>query len=123
MSQEANDRRRFQRIATDKPVLVRSGDAQHAGSVLDISLRGLLFELHGDWRPGCGTLVQASVRLDEQTPAIRMDGNVAHVQDGRIGIRCTGIDLESASMLRRMLELNLDDSAMLERDLAQLIAD
>jgi len=33
-----------------------------------------------------------------------------------------GIDLESASMLRRMVELNLGDGELLERDLSQLLA-
>jgi hypothetical protein len=122
MPEDTSERRRFNRIATDKPLLVRAGEVRHIGSVLDISLHGLLFELRADWRPACGSIVQASIMLDEQMPRINIDGEVAHVQEGRIGIRCVGMDLESASRLRRMVELNLADSKLLERDLAQLIA-
>ena len=122
MPEDANERRRFQRIATDKRVTVESNGVRHAGKVLDISLRGLLFELDADWRPVLGSTLRAVVELDQGLPGIAMDGEAAHVQGSRVGLHCIGMDLESASLLRRMLELNLADSELLERDLKQLIA-
>ena len=51
MSNPADERRRFHRIATDKPVKITAGSAVHPGTVLDLSLRGLLFEVADDWQP------------------------------------------------------------------------
>jgi len=122
MPQITNERRRFHRVATDKPVTVQVGDARHSGTVLDISFRGLLLRAEGDWAPDIGTPAQAQVLLDEQMPGITMDGEVAHVDGTRIGLRCVGMDLDSAGMLRRMVELNLSDEGLLERELSQLIS-
>jgi len=122
MPDKTDERRRFHRIATDKPVSLLDGDMQHSGTVLDISLQGLLLESSGSWNPTIGTRVQAGVRLGEEMPEISMDGEIAHIDGKRVGLRCVGIDLESASILRRMVELNLGDGKLLERDLSQLLA-
>jgi len=122
MPENTDDRRRFYRVATDKTVDLQVGDERHSGTVLDISFRGLLLAADGDWSPEIGTQTQAHVLLDEQTPGITMDGEVAHVDGRRIGLRCVGIDLDSARMLRRMVELNLNDGQLLERELSQLIS-
>ena len=37
------------------------------------------------------------------------------------GLLCKGIDLDSVTHLRRLIELQLGDPALLERDLAELI--
>ena len=122
MPDSQDERRRFHRIATDKPVTLQVGDARYSGTVLDISLQGLLLESTGNWNPAIGVRVQAAILLDEAMPGIRMDGEIAHLDGKRVGLRCVGIDLPSASMLRRMVELNLGDGELLERDLSQLIA-
>jgi len=122
MPDKTDERRRFHRIATDKPVSLQDGDMQHSGTVLDISLQGLLLQSNGSWNPTIGTRVRAGVRLGEEMPEINMDGEIAHIDGKRVGLRCVGIDLESASMLRRMIELNLGDGELLERDLSQLLA-
>jgi len=116
-----HERRRFDRIATDKTVRLRHGDAQFDGLVLDISLRGVLLEIQGDWRPRIDSRLHAEIQLEGEEPGIAMDGEVAHVDGRRIGLHCTGIDLESASRLRRLVELNLQDDQLLERNLAQLL--
>lgn len=122
MPETRNERRRFQRVATDKPVTVQIGDTQHSGTLLDISFRGLLLRTEGDWAAEIGSPARALVLLDDQTPGITMDGEVAHVEDGRVGLRCLGIDLDSARILRRMVELNLSEGHLLERELSQLIS-
>lgn len=123
MSEHAGERRRFHRIATDKPVTLQAADGgEHQGKVRDISMRGLLFVCEDDWRPTQGARVSAQVRLDEDLCCIDMDGEVAHVEDRLVGIHCTALDLDSASLLRRMVELNLADDEQIERELSELIA-
>ena len=50
-----------------------------------------------------------------------MEGVVAHSARGLIGIACRSIDLDSITVLRRLIELNLGDAALLERDLQALV--
>ena len=122
MSDQSAERRRFDRIATDKPVVIHDGDTQHDGVVRDVSLQGMLFTLASDWRPPHGIHLHASVRLDGELCCIDMEGEVAHIEGADIGLHCLSLDVESAAKLRRMVELNLVDSALLERNLQQLIA-
>ncbi|MCB1801005.1 MAG: PilZ domain-containing protein [Gammaproteobacteria bacterium] len=122
MTDSTIDRRRFDRIATDKPVVVTVDDNEYHGTVLDVSLHGMLLSLEGDWHPVAGMTVGAKLRLDDDQCCIDMRGNVVHVKDGRLGLLCTSMDVESASRLKRMVELNLADPALLERNLTQLIA-
>jgi len=121
MSEQSGERRHLQRIASDKPAVLYADNAEYAGTVLDVSLRGLLLELADDRRPADGAGVQVRIMLDGEQHLIEMSGEVMHVAGRRIGVRCSGLDLDSARRLRRMVELNLDDHRLLERDLAELI--
>ena len=122
MAKSSIERRRFHRIGTDKALVVRIDGDEHAGVTLDVSLRGLLFETTDDWQPETGTAVSARIRLDDaEDCCIDLQGEVAHVADRRIGVHVTSFDVDSASRLRRMVELNLGDEDLIERDLAELI--
>ena len=121
MAETIQERRRFQRIVTDKPVVVQCADGEHCGTALDLSLRGLLLEASDEWRPVAGHPVRVCIRLDNDACCIEMDGLVAHVDANQIGIRVNGIDIDSAGRLRRMVELNLGDHGLLERELAELV--
>jgi hypothetical protein len=46
---------------------------------------------------------------------------VAHIEDDRVGVSCSHIDLDSAAHLRRLVELNLGDEAQLHRELQALM--
>ncbi|MFG5410056.1 hypothetical protein ABXN37_20595 [Piscinibacter sakaiensis] len=48
--------------------------------------------------------------------------SVRHAEDGEIGLACTGLDLDSATHLRRLIALNLGDPALAERDLQALVS-
>lgn len=124
MSEHGKERRRFQRIATDKAVTLRVGALNLEGTVKDVSLRGLLFiaasELPDTLAPG--DAAHAIITLDDDSPTITLDGDIAHLGSRQVGIRCTSMALESAARLRRMVELNLEDPDLLERELSQLLA-
>ena len=67
------------------------------------------------WRsPG---LPQSAPLIDA---SIRMDVTVAHVEDQHIGFRCEHIDLDSITHLRRLVELNVGDIDILNRELSAL---
>ena len=122
MPEQSAERRRFNRIATDKRIVLRSTGAEHTGTVRDVSLRGLLFDADDNWQPEIGTTIVASLQLDDEQCSIDMVGEAVHIEGNRIGMRCTSLDVESASRLRRLVELNLGDPGLLERELVQMIA-
>jgi len=121
MPEAHRERRRFHRIITDKPVVLDTGDGQYQGKTLDISLRGLLLQLTGDWRPEVGCEVIARVMLDNDDCCIEARGMIVHVEGEHAGIQVTRMDVDSASRLRRMVELNLIEPGDLERDIIELI--
>lgn len=121
MPEAHQERRRFHRIVTDKPVVLDTGDEQYHGKTLDISLRGLLLQLTDDWRPEIGCEVVAKVVLDNDICCIEARGVIVHVENECAGVQVTQMDVDSASRLRRMVELNLIEPSDLERDLVELI--
>ena len=122
MPETTQERRRFQRIVTDKPIVVRCTDGDHHGTTLDLSMRGLLLESTDGWQPQTGIPVSVHIRLNDDACCIDMDGTIAHVLGSRVGIRVTGVDIDSAAQLRRMVELNLGDHDLLERELTELVS-
>jgi hypothetical protein len=44
-----------------------------------------------------------------------------HVEDQHLGFQVQYIDMDSATHLRRLVELNLGDSTLLERELGNLL--
>ena len=118
MSQE---RRQFQRLHFDTHAQLICAGQAHPVQLLDISLQGALVkacaELHWPKEAPC----QLIITLGECCH-IAMASEVAHVQEAYIGLRCRSIDLDSITHLRRLLELQLGDPALLERDLSQLCA-
>lgn len=92
--------------------------------MVDLSLKGALLRLpaRSALKPGDPCLL--SVSLAQLDVGIAMAGEVAHIElDGtRVGLLCRSIDIESITHLRRLLEVNLGDAKLLERELKALIA-
>jgi hypothetical protein len=117
----ARKKRLFTRIAFDTDATLDILSAKHACKLVDISLKGALVERPLPWHVSIGEPCSLLVKLDEDGMAINMAGEVAHVEEGRLGIHCTEIDLESITNLRRLVELNLADEAELHREIAAMV--
>ncbi|MGD8812527.1 MAG: PilZ domain-containing protein, partial [Thioalkalispiraceae bacterium] len=76
-----------------------------------------------DWQGEEGEAFHLDIRLDgaESSVKLAMDASVAHIEKDRIGFKCENMDLDTATHLHRLVELNLGDETLLERDLAELI--
>ena len=124
----SGERRQHARIAFHTLARLRTGERQSEVEVLDISLKGALLRLPSEsetppaaWLEA-GADCQLEVPLDDTSGTIRMDARVAHVSGDLLGVVCQLIDIDSATHLRRLVELNLGDPALLERELSALIA-
>lgn len=113
-------RRQFSRIAFDTGVVLQTVSGKHPCKLVDISLKGALVERLAPWHEGVGEACSLVVQLSDDT-TIRMAGDVAHVEAGRLGLRCCDIDLDSITALRRLVELNLGDEAALNREIVTMV--
>jgi hypothetical protein len=115
--------RRHARVPFREPAVLHVNAGTTACHAIDISLKGALLELEEavDAIPGCACTLTLTLGADT---CIRMQGHVAHMEGGmRLGICCEDIDLDSITHLRRLIELNLGDAALLDREIAAMISD
>ena len=116
----AEERRHFSRIRFHRPATLELGGRELTCVLQDVSLKGALVELPGANALYGGQRCAVIVRLGGDA-VIRMDAVVAHQEGTTLGLRCTGIDLDSISHLRRLVEMNLGDEELLHRELAALV--
>ena len=113
------EQRKFSRIPFDVSVTLHLGDTQWETTLSDISLHGALILTPEHFEPVMDVQYQLEIHL-EGGPDIAMDVRVAHQEAGHTGMRCDDIDVDSITHLRRLVELNLGDPALLERELSAL---
>ena len=109
------------RVQFDAPAVLTLATAAFNVQVLDLSLKGALITLPENAQVPAGMPCQLDVPLAETEDCISMTAGIAHVDGNRAGLLCRSIDLDSVTHLRRLIELQLGDPALLERDLAELI--
>lgn len=115
-----NERRHFSRVAFDADAVLTTTADRLAVKVVDLSLKGALLRLCSPVPIAAGTPCLIEVKLGEARVA--MAAEVAHVQGELMGVLCRSIDLESITHLRRLIEVNLGDPRMAERELKALVS-
>ncbi|HUL60786.1 MAG TPA: PilZ domain-containing protein [Anaeromyxobacteraceae bacterium] len=115
------DTRRFSRITFHRPAKLEAGSVTATCEVLDVSLKGALLQVPPSFAGKPGEACTLTIRLDAGEAVIRMGGQIAHREGGHVGVRCSEIDLESITHLRRLVELNVGDDEVLHRELAALV--
>lgn len=120
-----DERRQHARIAFHAPARLVLGERNLEVVVLDLSFKGALIRLPASTLLSEGASGMLHVRLNESEAGeqISMQIRVAFVEGPHAGLLCISIDIDSVTHLRRLLELNLGDPAMLERELSALIAE
>jgi hypothetical protein len=114
------ERRHFVRVSFDAPASLTTSTNACSVQVLDLSLKGALILAPPAVRLQEGMQCQLTLALTEARNHIAMSMEVAHVEGLHAGLLCRGIDLDSVTHLRRLIELQLGDPALLERDLGEL---
>ena len=120
-------RRKFSRVQFHEGAMLDLAGHGLACEVRDLSLKGALLSCPTVGNVFCSAKRGEACRLHltlSGEAAVAMSGEIAHVEviDGRvhIGIRCREIDLDSIAHLRRLVELNLGDADLLDREMAAL---
>lgn len=114
------EHRRFARVIFNHTARLTIAGHEHACEVVDLSLKGaLLRTASGEFSPGENC--RLDLVLDDGEHCVRMDGVIAHCTARLVGLACQSIDLESATLMRRLVELNLGDPDLLEREIHALV--
>ena len=121
MPTKAPEKRRFHRISFDAECELHWQDEVWVSEVLDISLKGVLVKRPEGWSVPLKQPCEVIIHLDDHETGIVMAVELRHIEEERLGFKCQYIDLESATHLKRLVELNLGDQALLEREFAHLI--
>lgn len=119
----SSNRRQFARIAFHAPAELVTGQTHDEVVVLDLSLKGALVRLPVGFKTRVGENCALRVRLGEPETSIRMQGVLTHIEGLYAGLACRNIDLDSVTHLRRIVELNLGDPTLLERELSALVSE
>lgn len=118
-----DDRRQYSRIAFHAPARVAFSDRALDTVVLDLSLKGAMVSLPANTQIAEDERGKLHVQLGETADRISMDMRVKHVKGGYAGLLCESIDLDSVTHLRRLVELNLGNPELLDRELSSLIVE
>jgi hypothetical protein len=123
----STDQRRFKRIPFEKPIqLIKTTDPDESfpGSLKDISLKGALVSLESNEHSiAVDDLLTLAIGPFQGDFDITLNVDVAYIGDGEntLGLNITSLDVESAAHLRRLIEVNLGDEVLIQRELSNLI--
>jgi hypothetical protein len=114
-----DERRRFHRFHFEGTVKLYSDKAMWETKLVDISLKGVLIERPPEWKGRVGISYRMDMRINNSV-IISMGVNTAHIMPHLVGFQWQKIDLDSFAQLKRLVELNLGDPAILNRELSAL---
>ncbi|WP_421271949.1 PilZ domain-containing protein [Aeromonas taiwanensis] len=115
------ERRHFTRIFYLTAAKLTQGANQWHTQLVDVSLQGALLLRPEEWSPGDDKEYEISFMLGGSDIEIRMQVELTHVASKKLGFYCHHIDIDSATHLKRMIELNIGEEQLLYRELEQLL--
>ncbi|MCU4674929.1 PilZ domain-containing protein [Catenovulum sp. 2E275] len=122
-----NERRHFTRFFFAKQAVLSHDHDDWYVDLIDLSLNGALVSYPENALPSQlnhqDTFKLSFSLTDNADIEISMTVNIVHIEPSVLGLQCQQMDIESATHLRRIVELNLADQTLLQRELQHLIED
>lgn len=118
-----DEKRHFARVRIDGRASIACDETKWGTELVDVSLKGALVHRPAGWEGSRGDDCRLELVLDGGAAQILMHGAIAHASERYIGFRCEFIDLDSISHLKRLLQLNLGDDSLLQRELQELVGE
>ncbi len=115
-----DEQRKFSRLQFSADATLEIEGPEAPAPLIDISVKGAMVEKPAEWEVMLGQRGRLRIHLDDSEVNMEMKVEVARVTEDRLGLRCVSIDVDSLTHLRRLLELNLGDPALVERELSDL---
>jgi len=119
VTEKEQEQRQYSRIPFDVSVTLQTKQQSWQSDLIDISMHGALIKAPRAFEADRKRLYQLAIHL-EGGPDICMDVLIAHHENEELGLHCKDIDVDSITHLHRLIELNLGNPALLERELSAL---
>ena len=117
---QVTDRRKFSRIPFDAKVTIHNINGEFVTDLVDISLNGTLVKRPDNWAESDSEVHKICIAGPDDAFVIRMDARTGHIDNTHLGMQCIEIDIDSITNLRRLVELNLGDGNLLNREFSEL---
>ena len=119
---QGEERRRFHRIGFQADAWLKIAERTIPVEILDISLAGALLNIDSAGQAEDGAAVVLNVELGSDVE-FDMSGSLIPHGDGNFALHRDLSLVEDDFHLRRLLELNLGDAKLMERDIEALVTD
>ena len=118
-----SEQRHFTRIPFNASVSIihSSTGKKTTAELIDISFKGVLLEKPSDWKIEIGEHYTVHFQLGSDEVEINLAVSAVHSEEDHIGFKTEHMDLDSATHLRKIVELNLGNESLLERELSELV--
>ena len=119
--------RRFARVEIPLPVRILCPEQSLRGSILDVSLKGILIRLDvpGSVSHDCiAHPLEIQILSDpDQTVLVELTGRVVRESDDSLALAWSSIELDALTHLRELLQYNGVEEHQLSRELSELLDD
>ena len=117
------EHRHFTRIPFTSSVVLVNTQTGHKSiaQLVDISLKGVLISKPSDWNESDPEQYTLHLQLTGNEAEINLTVKVTRIEKNHIGFITENMDIDTATHLRRLVELNLGNEELLERELSELI--
>ena len=112
--------RHYSRVPFHTDTTLHLADTPLTVHLLDIAIKGALVEVPEGVTVMVGENCRLVMPLNDSGEEIVMGARVVHLEGHHVGIECNDIDVDSLTKLRRLIELNLGDAALADRELTNL---
>lgn len=121
MESSQQERRKFSRVVLEWPVEVIYQEKSWPALLVDLSFRGALLNCeHLGLDPD--TRVNLHIHIPQSQLDLDLEAHVVRACGPIYALRFDAVDIDSMSELRRVIELNLGDDSLLQREMEQLLA-
>lgn len=114
------ERRKFSRVVYQTSASIEQNGVTWKSNILDLSLKGALLSTPSNWIHGNHEDYEITFQLNESDINIEMDLKLVQENKEHLRFEIDHIDINSASHLKRLIELNVGNDALLHRELEQL---
>ncbi|MGF1691356.1 PilZ domain-containing protein [Photobacterium kagoshimensis] len=114
------ERRHFKRIMYQAPATLHQADGSWQTDVRDLSLQGILITRPQEWHPSKDDTYTITFCLHECDIELSMETQLVDNCEDYLRMNIHHIDIDSASHLKRLVELNVGTDELLHRELEHL---
>ena len=116
-----SDKRRFSRVSMKVLCRLTHNGNSESVNLVDISLKGALVGDNGAYSLSTGQTCLLNVTLIPSEIVLDFEAEVAHMEEGLIGLRFVHMDIDTMIHLRTLLEANTGDPDRIRDELSFLV--